>query len=317
MAAVLTVVAAAVGTAGCGRFHRQPDPGPAPSTASGGPAAGTYERALTVGNGQRTYRMHVPESVAGRTGLPVVLALHGGGGNGAQFEEQSQLDVVADRAGFVVVYPNGSGRTQLLTWNAGNCCAYARDEGIDDVKFIATLLDALTAQIHTDPKRVYATGFSNGAMMSYRLGCELADRITAIAPVSGAIAVQTCEPKRQLPVLILHGTADANVPYNGGPPTKDMPLAGTWINKPVSYAVSFWTAVDKCPATPVQTRDDAVLRSTYAPCAQGTEVTLYTIEGGGHAWPGAQKARDAADDPAPKPDASAVIWDFFSRFTAP
>jgi len=314
VAAVAVLVAVAVGTAGCRGSQHAGDATALPA-GSGGPAAGTSEHTLTVDGRARTYRVHVPASVAGRTGLPVVIGLHGGGGNGAQFEQQSHLSTAADSAGFVAVYPDGTGRTELLTWNAGNCCAYARDNHVDDVKFVATMVDALVAQFHTDPKRVYVTGFSNGAMLSYRLGCELADRIAGIAPVSGALNVD-CQPSRPLPVLILHGTADQAVPYTGGPPTKDMPAAGTWDNRPVSYAVSFWTGQDQCPATPTQSRDGSVVRVTYAPCTQGLEVTVYTIEGGGHAWPGGTKGREQADDPAPRPDASAVILEFFARFPA-
>ena len=282
--------------------------------AGGALAAGTFEDEVIVDGRQRTYRVHVPPSLTGQTGVPVVIGLHGGGGNGEQFEQQSHLSTVADRAGFVAVYPYGSGGTRLLTWNAGACCAYARDQGIDDVAFIAAMLDALGAKYHTDPARVYVTGFSNGAMMSYRLACELADRVTAIAPVAGALNVDDCRPSRPLPVLAIHGTADEAVPYDGGPPARKIPGAGTWQNQSVSYAVSFWINHDGCPATPAESRDGAVVRTSYAPCADGLEVTLYTIDGGGHAWPGGVKGREAADVPPPTPDASSVIWDFFARF---
>src|SRR5512139_981634 len=147
-ALALVAVVVALTAAGCRDPERQ-DGGDAQPSA--GPVAGTVEDTLTVDGARRTYRVHVPPSVAGRTGLPLVIGLHGGGGNGAQFEQQSRLSIVADRSGFVVVYPDGNGRTRLLTWNAGNCCAYARDNHIDDVKFIAAMLDALIAKYHIDP----------------------------------------------------------------------------------------------------------------------------------------------------------------------
>lgn len=117
-----------------------------------------------------------------------------------------------------------------------------------------------------------------------------------------------------MPVLILHGTEDAAVPYNGGPSTREIPGAGIWENSSVAQAVSFWAKHNQCPATPAETLDGSVLRRTYTPCAQGAEVTLYTIDGGLHAWPGGKKGRDQADDPSPVPDTTSVIWDFFARF---
>ncbi|MBI3687509.1 MAG: alpha/beta fold hydrolase [Actinobacteria bacterium] len=319
---VLGVVAAGAG--GCGQLRRQASDGTASDgggTASGGgPAAGTSEQTVTTADGRRrTFRTYVPASAAGRTGLPVVVLLHGGGGNGETIEQQSRMSAVADRAGFVAVYPNGTGgiSERVLTWNAGSCCGYARDHDVDDVAFISAMLDALAARLHTDPARVYVTGFSNGGMMTHRLGCELTDRITAIAAVSGALNVDHCRPTRPLPVLIVHGTADKNVPYGGGPPADPpFPGAGSWTNRSVPEAVSFWTGQDHCPATPSRSRQGSVLRDTYSPCTPGVDVTVYTIEGGGHTWPGGRKGRDRADDPAPTLDASAVIWDFFARHGA-
>jgi polyhydroxybutyrate depolymerase len=316
---VAVLVVALVGTGGCGRLRSRSGDGTAPvaTDPAGGPAAGTFPRTLTVDGRQRTYRVHVPASVAGRTGLPVVVVLHGGGGSGEIIERQTHLSAVADRAGFVAVYPDGTAAVSdriLLTWNAGTCCGYARDHGVDDVKFIGALLDALAGQFHTDPARVYVTGFSNGAMMAYRLACELSGRITAIAPVSGALNVDDCRPARPLPVLILHGTADRNVPYDGGPPVDPpFPGAGSWTNRSQPETVAFWTRYDGCASTPTESRDGAVVRATYAPCAPGLDVTVYRIEGGGHAWPGGTKGRNAADEPASRPDASAVIWDFFAQ----
>jgi polyhydroxybutyrate depolymerase len=221
------------------------------------------------------------------------------------------MDGVADRNGFVVVYPDGSGflRDRLLIWNAGDCCGYAKEQGVDDVAFVWALIDDVTARLRTDPARVFVTGFSNGAMMAYRLGCELADRIAAIAVVSGAMNLDACRPSRPLPVLVMHGTDDGVVPYAGGP----TPGTGSWINRSVEYAVDFWTAHGACPRAPAESRDGEVVRAVYASCAEGTTVAVYTIEGGRHGWPGGEKAREDAAEPAPlRPDASTVIWEFFS-----
>lgn len=314
----LGIAALLLGSVACGALPEGADPVEQTGTGThGAPTAGTHEYELTVDGQRRTYRMYVPASVAGSPGLPVVLFLHGGGGNAELFEHVSHMNTVADDAGFVVVYPNGSGRhpDRLLTWNAGSCCAYAVDHDVDDVKFVSSLLDTLTARFRTDPSRMFVTGFSNGAMMAYRLGCELSHRITAIAPVSGAMNMETCEPERELPVLIVHGTADSAVPYGGGASTRGtFPGAGTWVNQSVPYAVTFWAEHNECPTSPTTSRDGAVLRTSYSGCAQGTRVTLYTIEGGEHGWPGGVKGRPQSDDEAPpEPDASAVIWDFFAR----
>jgi polyhydroxybutyrate depolymerase len=292
---VVLVVALVMAIGACGRADPEPRP------------AGTVEHTLTVGGRERHYRVYTPSG--GTEGRPVVVFLHGGGGNGELFERVTHLNGVADEGGFVVVYPDGSGRLddKLLTWNAGDCCAYAKEQNIDDVGFVRALVDDVTARLKTGA--VFVTGFSNGAMMTYRLGCELADRIAGIAVVSGAMNLDTCTPSKRLPVLIMHGTADTAVPYDGGPSSAEFPTAGTWTNRPVRYAVDFWTRHNACGPAPAETTDGEVRTQTYA-CEE--DVTVYTVDGGGHGWPGGEKARARAVEPTPpRPDASRVIWDFF------
>lgn len=276
-----------------------------------GPAPGTVERTVHVDGVARTYRVHVPGGLTGPA--PLVVVLHGGGGNGAQVEQQTGFTATADRAGFVVAYPDGSGRTRLLTWHAGTCCGYARDRRVDDVGFLRAMLDAVAAEFRIDPARVYVTGFSNGAMMAYRLGCELTDRVAAIAPVSGALNIEPCTPSRPLSVLHLHGDADRHVPIAGGPPLRDLPGTRPWRNTSLAYARDFWLRQNACPALGTETRRGGVRTTIHAPCADGTEVVQIVIDGGGHAWPGGAQVRAAADVPPPAPDANAVIWAFFAR----
>jgi polyhydroxybutyrate depolymerase len=268
------------------------------SRATGG------EHTLTVDGRERSYRVHVPEEATGR--LPMVLVLHGGGGNGEQVARQTRMSAAADEAGFVAVYPNGTGRTSLLSWNAGNCCSYAHREGVDDVAFMSTLLDEVLAEYPVDPARVYATGMSNGAMMSYRLACELSDRIAGIAPVAGALNVTPCTPSGPVAVLAVHGTADQAVPYDGGPPTRTMPGNETWTNTSVADSIGFWAAHNGCQP-PTERRDGPVTVATY----DGCDVVLYTVEDGGHTWPGGEQPRSAADPSPPKPDTTRVVLDFF------
>jgi polyhydroxybutyrate depolymerase len=270
------------------------------SAAPRGDAPGAHT--LTVDGRSRTYRVDVPDGATGR--LPVVLVLHGGGGNGRQVERQTGM---SSSARFITVYPDGTGRTSLLSWNAGNCCAYAHREGVDDVAFVSALLDEVLAEYPADPARVYATGMSNGAMMSYRLACELSDRIAGIAPVAGALNVTPCRPERPVAVLAVHGTADQAVPYEGGPPTRAMPGNESWVNTSVADSVGFWARHNEC-TEPAESQDGLVTVTRHADC----EVVLYTIEGGGHAWPGGEQPRAAADEVPPSPDATEVILDFFA-----
>ncbi|MCL9793261.1 extracellular catalytic domain type 1 short-chain-length polyhydroxyalkanoate depolymerase [Frankia sp. AgKG'84/4] len=291
-------------------------------TASPGPSgravahAGTTEHTLTVDGRVRTYLVHLPaDSAPSPSALPVVVVLHGGGGSGAQVERQSGLSEVADRAGFLAVYPDGSGRlgTALLTWNAGTCCGYAHQTNSDDVAFVAAVLDQITRDHRIDPRRIYVTGMSNGAMMAYRLGCELAGRIAAIAPVSGALDTVTCTPSRPVSVIAFHGLADQRVPYGGG----ESSLAGLRqgderADRSVAEAMTFWTRRDGCAATPARSTQGAVHHDVYGSCASGVAVELYSIEGAGHAWPGGTPPRGQADAPPPAPDASEVMWRFFA-----
>ena len=142
---------------------------------------------------------------------------HGGGTNAKTMVRFCGLNETADRDGFLAVYPNGSGRNpNLLTWNAGNCCAYAMRQNVDDVGFVGALLDDLSGFANVDPKRVFATGMSNGGMLAYRLASELSQRIASIASVSGPMGTDACRPTRPVSVLHFHGTSDEFAPYAGG-----------------------------------------------------------------------------------------------------
>ncbi|MFI5953703.1 alpha/beta hydrolase family esterase [Cryptosporangium sp. NPDC051539] len=300
MRTVAVLLVLLLGASACDRAVATPA-GPASPAV-----AGTETRTLRVGNLDRSYRVHAPASSAGKTGVPVVIVLHGGGGNGAQVEKQTGFSDLADRKGFIAVYPNGSGRTKLLTWNAGACCAYARDQGIDDVGFLRALIDRF------DGSPVYVTGFSNGAMLAYVAGCELADRIVAIAPVSGAMDMPSCTPARPLSVYAIHGSADPIVPYAGGTSSSKIANpARAGSHRSVAYAVKFWTSADRCGAASSTSRG-AITTVRYAGCADGTEVRLDTVAGGKHAWPGGQANRPGADAPTTELDATESIWSFFA-----
>jgi polyhydroxybutyrate depolymerase len=274
---------------------------------------GDHELTLSAGGRERTYLLHLPPVYDGKRLLPLVIVLHGGGGNAEGAVRMTGFSGKADKEGFVVVYPNGSGRlkTRLLTWNSGNCCGYAMDKDVDDVGFIGALIDELVNTRAIDPKRVYVTGMSNGGMMTYRLGCELSDKIAAIAPVAGALNVENCQPSSPVSVIIFHGTADEHVLYNGGEPIRKVDRHYR-ADKSVAYAVSFWVKHDSCSETPRRTEKGNIRTEIYDGGKDGSEVVLYTVNGGGHAWPGGQ-AYLLGTEPTKEISATDLMWDFFVR----
>jgi polyhydroxybutyrate depolymerase len=265
--------------------------------------------------------MHVPPAARCQRQTPLVMLFHGGGGNGAQAANSYQMNPIADREGFFVVYPDGTAAAPglgLLTWNSGYCCAYAYDNRVDDVGFVRALVASLKSSYPIDPERIYATGFSNGAMMTYRLGAELSELFAAIAPVAGSIGGTTGgvrytipEPARALPVLIQHGKLDQNIPYAGGI-GQDSQISNR-VDRPVADAVEFWRANNGCARTPVTKRAGNVVMDRYTGCRSDADVRLYTIENGKHAWAGGRMPTVLSGDvPSYEYSASEVIWSFFA-----
>lgn len=260
---------------------------------------------LTTADGRdRLYLVRTPSSWDGQSSLPVVLMLHGGGGDMDGTEESSRMTEAGTKAGYMVVYPEGVGKKVLGrrfgTWNAGVCCGTAMSEQVDDVAFIRTLIDTLVAERHADPKRIYVAGLSNGALMSGRLACELSDRIAAAGPVAGAHFDEGCQPGRSVPMFFIHGTADQCVPYAGGETCGgcfDRAIEELLDRPPevhVSFpcegpadAAAFWRARDQCTGEGVTTHPNPDTTCvTWGGCAGGAEVVACTVEGGGHTWPG-------------------------------
>jgi polyhydroxybutyrate depolymerase len=178
---------------------------------------GDHTRTLTVGDLERSYLVHIPQKYDREKPTPVVLVYHGGGSNAEVMVRFSGMDMQADTSGFIAVYPHGTGRLEkVLTFNGGNCCGYAMRSKVDDVEFTRRLLDDLATITNVDSKRVFATGMSNGGIITYRLASELSDRIAAIAPVGGPMGTETCNPNRPVAVMHFHGTDDENAPFKGG-----------------------------------------------------------------------------------------------------
>lgn len=231
--------------------------------------------------------MHIPASYEGRNPVPLVLVFHGGGGQPAGMTRISGMNDVADRHNFIVVYPAGLDRR----WNDGRTAALT---SADDVGFIDALIHKLETAYRIDSKRVYATGISNGAFFSFRLACDLGDEIAAIAPVAGSIGVSFHDACKNQPVsvMMINGTADPLVLYNGG--KVGGPFVGQGDSIPVSQTVLMWVRTDGCSQTPrtsaVPHVDTGSVTSTtirtFEGCRSGTAVQLYTVTGGGHTWPG-------------------------------
>jgi len=265
----------------------------------------------------RMYQLHVPASVDPATPASLLFALHGGGGSMEYQADDAHYGHItkSDREGFVVVFPNGFSKLasgKFATWNAGNCCGGARDQNVDDVGFIRQIVANVTRQLNIDRNRIYATGMSNGGLMSYRLACEMSDVFKAIAPVAGTDNTRGCNPKHPVSILHIHASNDTHVLYTGGagPKTRDKSLVTDFTS--VADTVSKWVRLNGCTATPRRTLEKAgAYCEVYAPCQGKAEVQLCVTETGGHSWPGAQKTRG---EPASQAiSANDVMWEFFSR----
>jgi polyhydroxybutyrate depolymerase len=266
-----------------------------------------------MGEQERSYLAHVPPGYNPQQPLPVVLVFHGAGLDAQQMVQYCGLNAKADHAGFIVVYPNGSG-LRGLSWNAEICCDFAARAHVDDVGFVRAVLDDLEKVLNVDRRRVYATGASNGAMLCYRLASELSDRIAAIAPVAGSMGSKVCQPSRPVSVIHFHGTKDEWIPYQGGLGTRKVNFNS------VEQAIQAWVQADGCrtPAEVTRYPDRAhdgtnVERKIYSGGKNGSEVVLVTIEGGGHSWPGRDWHPEMFGKSTKNISANDMIWDFFSR----
>lgn len=272
---------------------------------------------LTHAGRERTYLLRVPEraqrSIREGTPVPLVIALHGGGGNARNAEQMTGFTRLAEREGFIVAYPDGTsrGRTPLLTWNAGHCCGSAMQDKVDDVGFISALIDAVQADHRVDSARIYVTGMSNGGMMSHRLGIELSHRIAAIAPVVGAIFGDESAPRSPVSAIIFNGMRDESVPFEGGPPGGVGARAwdGT-PTKPAEAQAAFWAKAGGCNATP-RREDRGGYVLTRHDCPASVAVELYAVKENGHAWPGGRAGSQRGDTPSDVVNATQVMWEFF------
>ena len=311
MLRLAALLAAAALLAGCARAH---------CTGRTGPCTGYGS--LDHGGRTRTFRIHLPAAYDGRAQLPLLLALHGRGGDGDGMERLAGLEPLSDREGFLVVYPDGVERS----WNDRRGVTPASRKGVDDAGFLVALLDHVAATWKVDARRTYVTGMSNGAFMTHQLACERADRLAAAAPVTGTLTVEqlpTCTPSRTVPMVLFHGTLDPFVLHEGG--ALEKASGGTGLS--AAQTRQKWAELDGCSPAPVVTgepdldREDGttVRREAHGGCRDDASVVLYTIEGGGHTWPGGwqylgewlvgRTSRDVS--------ASEAMWEFMRGHALP
>lgn len=279
-------------------------------------SSGEVARQIDVGGVTRSYLVHRPGQPAPRGGYPVVIAFHGGGGNGAKMVKLMKLDPIADARGFIVVYPDGIGGH----WNDGRSSIKTKS---DDVGFISALLDRVERDYPVDKRKVFAVGVSNGAVFSHRIGCELSGRISAIAAVSGTMSdefAQSCRPERPVSLLQISGTADPIMPYDGGKVKQFLGAGEGGTVLSARATVGLWARADGCgrplPPTQLPPRSQpdgtSITRTDFAGCRQQGRVTLLTVVNGGHAWPGGRSVLPRLFGKTTRQlDASRAVVDFF------
>ena len=254
---------------------------------------------LKVGNLERSYLLRLPPGLDNARPAPVVFVFHGWGGSATEVQAFG-FNQFADQDGFLIVAPNGTDSRGHLSWNAGGCCGTSVEDRVDETEFIRQILADIETIVKVDPKRIYAVGFSNGAMLVYRLGCEMSDVFAAIASVSGPLFYSPCQPQQPVSLIHVHGLADTVVPFAGG---GDIIPGGF---PPVDQGVATWAQLNGCgDSAQVKKQKDGITHTIYPSCRAGSAVELYAIEGQSHGW---------SND---KLSTSEVIWNFFAAHPKP
>ena len=271
------VIAISLGLSACSGSLPTAGPSLSPS--------GVQHASLVVDGHKRTYRLFRPPTLDLTRPPSLVLALHGAPSSGDELASISHFDDEAMSGGFIVAYPDAL----YGAWNPDT------PGPVEDVAFMVRLLDRLQHEFTVERTHTFIAGVSNGAMMAYRLACELSDRVAAIASVAGEMRLQECQPARPVSILEMHGTDDSSVPYDGG-----------------VAAIRRWVTLDGCTGHPTQSVSGITKTSIWSGCREGTVIRLDTVVGGHHTWFGSAFA------PVPgEPSSNAVIWAFFSMVVAP
>jgi polyhydroxybutyrate depolymerase len=276
-------------------------------------AADLSLKTLRVGTLSRAY---FSERAAHPVPLPLIIALHGGGSNGSMLARATGLAEIGEAAGYMVVFPNGTGPAiDARTWNSGGCCGYAQLHKVDDVAFIRVLVDKLVADGQVDPSRVFITGLSNGGMMAYRMAAEAPELFKGVAVVSAVLDVPPESVTKGIPVIHIHGSEDPFIPFLGGVGPRE---ATQTPRLSVARTVETWVKANGADARPElsETPDNvgdgtSVARYTYHSKTDPQAVVLYEIKGGGHNWPGTTTPMVNAGRASRNMNASRTIVEFF------
>ncbi|MFH2131584.1 MAG: PHB depolymerase family esterase [bacterium] len=294
---------------------------------TGSASPGDHTIQIRVGEIERSYTVHVPPDYTGRSSVPVVVMLHGGGGTGKAAAFETGWSSKADAAGFLAVFPEAMPpdpkrpsrfRSNPQLWNDGSDRFYPGQTAPDDVGFLNAMLDDLISRFAVDRNRIFVTGFSNGASMSFLIGVKQSRRIAAIAPVAGALWLETVQLERPVPMLYITGLADPLNLIEGGVPRLATGGSDTVRAKPkppVRESIQKWVRALDCPAEPRRRFVAGVHTEQYGPGRGGAEVLYIAVEGLGHTWAGGRSLlpESMVGKRSEKIRATDVIWLFFQN----
>lgn len=267
------------------------------------------EDTLMLYGRNRFYKIHLPTGYSFQKYYPLVFVFHGGLGNPDIIAKQTKFSEKADKEGFIVVYPYGTGsfNKKLLTWNTWDCCGYADKNDINDVDFIDAVLKRIKSEYLIDEKKIFATGLSNGGMMCYLLACELSEHFAAIAPVAASMFdTVSCNPETEISIIAFNSINDENIPYNG---VSEEDTSARMKTLPVEKVIDMWAKNFNC--VHIRTSDSSLFQKVNYINEKGVEITLFKMFSGGHSWPGGEKIRKFADNPVKNVSATDIIWEFF------
>ncbi len=261
---------------------------------------------------KRNYLIHIPAGYKGDKPVPLVLCFHGTADWPSHKMNISGWDKVADREGFIVVFPEGLNFPKYWRVYSEYGSGLKNDPKLE-VTFISDLINHLSAKYKIDPRRIYANGFSNGGDLTNLLACKLSDRIVAFATISGGFPnPQDCKPEKSVPFMLFHGTKDFMVPYEGG--DKSVPFIKTIIYPSLNEYTSLWAVHNGCKKNISSKVSQHVSRIEYSSCKDNADVILYTIEGGGHQWPGG-KSEFLMGENTQEINATELIWEFYKKYS--